>query len=143
MVQDSLSDLFTRLRNAVRVRKPFVVIPFSRMKWGLLKILKDTGYIESFEKIILPLLPQKNKKVKRGLIEQIMVVLQYAEGGESALHSLRYVSKPGRRVYVKQGKVPVVLNHLGIALLSTSRGLMTDQEARKQKVGGEIIAEIY
>lgn len=141
MFNDPISDMLTRMRNALLVRKTEVLVPFSKVKWGLAKVIQENGYIEAFEKVKFA----KTKKGDTGSFDQILVKLKYeAEAPkEPAIRLLKRVSKPGKRVYVKKEHLPTVLNNFGIAIISTPQGLMTNREARKRGLGGEIICEIY
>lgn len=131
---DPIADMLTRLRNALAVSKAEVVLPYSRMKLGILEILKDCGYIAEYEVI---------KRGKDANFDQLKVILKYKKPNVPAMMHLKMVSTPGRRVYININKIPVVLNNLGIAIISTSQGLMTNKDARKRKLGGEFICEIY
>ena len=126
---DPIADMLTRIRNASAVHKREVSVPYSKIKIGLAKILVREGYLESAE------------QVKEGL-PTIALRLKY-QGGQPAIQSLKRVSRPGGRTYVKKDEVKPVLNGYGLAVLSTPRGLMTDKEARLAKVGGELICEVY
>jgi len=129
MMTDPISDMLTRIRNAVAVNKPEAVMPYSKLKIELAKILEKGGYISGWEKI------------EDGHPE-LKIKLKY-QSKESVIKSLKRISKPGRRVYVSKDKLPVVLNNLGIAVISTSQGLMTNKEARQIGLGGEVICEVY
>jgi small subunit ribosomal protein S8 len=128
---DPIADMLTRIRNALRIGRNSVVIPRSRVKLGIADVLKREGYIKSFN--IDEAGPQGT----------ISVDLKYGEDGEQIISSIRRVSKPGRRVYAGVEELKPVLNGLGINILSTSRGILSDREARDQGVGGELMAEIY
>ena len=127
---DPIADMLTRVRNALAVKKPEIVLPYSKIKHEIARILKQEGYILEVEK-----LEDKFSKLK--------LVLLYKEGGQSALTHIKRISKPGRRIYVSRDQIPYVLNDLGLAILSTSRGLMTNKQARRAKIGGEIMFEIW
>lgn len=129
MMTDPIADMLTRLRNAAAVHKREVVMPFSKMKLAILEILVKRGYVEKVD------------VTKEGK-QEITVLLKY-NGGVSALQELTRVSKPGHRRYIKVNEIKPVLNGFGMAILSTPRGILTDQEAREAKVGGELICEIY
>ncbi len=129
MMTDPIADMLTRIRNAVAVKKTEVVLPYSKIKHEIAKILKKEGYIEEAEK-----LDEKFSNLK--------LVLKYNDK-EPVITHIKRISKPGRRVYVSQGKIPYILNDLGIAVLSTSRGVMTNKQARRAKVGGELICEVW
>ncbi|HAU40191.1 TPA: 30S ribosomal protein S8 [Candidatus Peregrinibacteria bacterium] len=127
MNTDPISDLLTRLRNASAVSKNVIVVPCSKIKNEILKVLKAKGYVEDFETI------------KNGKFEEIKITLKE----DSQALNIKRVSKPGQRIYVKSGNIPKVLGGLGTAIISTQKGMLTDTEARKNKMGGEIICEIY
>lgn len=127
MNTDPISDLLTRLRNASIVSKNTIVVPYSRIKNEILKVLKTKGYVQDFE------------TVKNGKFEEIKITLN--EIGSSL--NIKRISKPGQRIYVKSASIPKVLGGLGTAIISTQKGILTDTEARKQKIGGEVICEIY
>lgn len=131
---DPIADMLTRIRNALLVRKTEVILPYSKMKLEIAEILKKEGYITEVEKI---------KKSQNKNFEELKVILRYLGLKNSAISNLERISKPSRRIYVTKNKLPVVLNGLGIAIISTSQGLMTNKEARKRKLGGEIICEVY
>jgi small subunit ribosomal protein S8 len=132
---DPIADMLSRIRNAQAVRKPEVLLPFSKLKFALAEILKREGYIKDLEKVA--------GSGDRGQFDQIRIVLKYLGPKEPAISTIRRVSTPGRRVYTAKGALPVVLNNLGIAVISTSNGLMTNREAQKAGLGGEVICEIY
>lgn len=127
---DPIADMLTRIRNAQAVRKGSVLVPYSKMKMSLADILVKEGYVLSATKTGNEAKPQ------------ISIALKY-NNKESVLKSLKRVSTPGRRIYMKKKSLPYVLNNLGIAVVSTSQGLMTNKEARQKNIGGEIICEIY
>ena len=129
-VTDPISDFLTRIRNASRAKKVRVEIPASKMKVGLADIMKKSGYIYDYK------VDDDNKQ------NMITILLKY-NNGNPAIHSLHRISKPGLRVYAKSDQLPRVLNGLGTAVISTSKGLLTDKEARKQTTGGEVICFIW
>lgn len=131
IVTDAIADMLTRIRNAVSMKYPEVKIPASNVKIEIAKILKEEGYIESF------------KVSKKDVQGTIIVTLKYTRKNESAITGLRRISKPGLRVYAKKDELPKVLSGLGIAIISTSQGLMTDKEARNKDLGGEVLAYIW
>lgn len=131
---DPIADMLTRIRNAQAVRKPEVILPFSKVKFSIAEILKKEGYITDFEKIA---------GEGKNSFDQIKIVLKYLGPKEAAILNLKRISKPGRRVYATKNKLPRVLNNLGIAIISTSQGLMTNKEAGKLGLGGEVICEVY
>ena len=131
MSTDPIADMLTRIRNSVAARHERVLVPASKMKIALAKILQEEGYIERFE-----VTKDKPQPV-------IRIWLKYTEDKEPVLTGLKRVSKPGCRTYAKADKIPRVLSGMGIAILSTSRGVMTDQEARRLGVGGELLCHIW
>ncbi len=136
MIIDPIADMLTRIRNALAVRKQDVVLPMSKMKYEIAKILEREGWIYKVEVI-------KNKSKKGSNFDELRIVLKYKKSGKPAITCLKRVSKPGLRVYVTKDKLPRVLNNMGIAIISTSAGIMTNKEARKKGIGGEVICEIY
>ncbi len=132
-MMDPIADMLTRIRNASAVGKSEVVLPMSKIKFNIAKILEENGWVEKAEVL-------KKDKEK---FDNLKITLKYKGKGKPAIASLRRVSKPSLRIYSNKSELPRVLNNLGMAIISTSRGLMTDKEARKKGVGGEIICEIY
>ncbi len=129
VVTDGIADMLTRLRNAAEARHTSVDVPVSKMKRQIAKILHDEGYIRGFQ------------LVDRG--SSLRIRLRYNEYREPILHGLKRVSKPGRRVYVGKNDLPRVLGGLGIAIISTSSGVMTARDARRRGIGGEVIGYIW
>ena len=130
-ITDPIADLLTRIRNASTAKHPSVEIPASNMKKAICQILVDEGYI-------------KGMQVKNDTVQgTIVVTLKYQANGEPVIAGLRRVSKPGLRIYAGADELPKVLKGLGIAIVSTSKGVMTDRQARKENVGGEILAFIW
>jgi small subunit ribosomal protein S8 len=137
---DPISDMLSRIRNAQAVGKPEVVLPMSKVKFAIAQILVREGWIGKAEIIKGSL----DEKVAKGLkFDQISIVLIYRKNGKPAIQHLKRVSKPGLRKYSKKDNLPVVLNSLGMAVISTPQGLMTNKEARKKGVGGEVLFEVY
>lgn len=130
MLTDPIADMLTRIRNAVHTKAEKVDIPASRMKVEIAKILKEEGFIKSY-KII--------KDKRQGILR---IVLKYVDD-EGVITGLRRISKPGRRVYVGRKEVPQVLGGVGIAILTTSKGIMTNRTSRREGVGGEIICYVW
>ena len=128
---DPVSDLLTRIRNATSVRHDRMDVPASKMKLEIAKILKQEGYIRTF------------KMIEEGPQGTIRIYLKYADDGEPVIHGLRRISKPGRRVYRGVTELPKVRNGLGVAVISTNRGVVTDEQARGLQVGGEVLCEIW
>ena len=131
MVTDPIADMLTRIRNANQMRYKEVEVPASKMKTEIARILKETGFISDY------------KIVKSDKFDVITLELKYGDKKERVITGLKRISKPGLRVYVKAEEVPRVLNGLGIAIISTSKGVMTDKEAREQSLGGEVLAYIW
>lgn len=131
MMTDPIADMLTRIRNAGLARHDRTEIPASRMKEAVAKILKSEGFIADVR-------PSEGEGAKK-----LTIVLKYGRDRQSAIDGIRRVSRPGRRVYVAHDRIPRVLSGLGISILSTSRGLMSDREARRQKIGGELICEVW
>ena len=130
-VTDPLADMLTRIRNASMVKHSKVDIPASKMKISVAKILKSEGYIKNYKLI---------KDRKDGILR---IYLKYDGNNEGVIMGLKRMSKPGRRLYVKKEDIPPVLNGMGIAVLSTSKGVLADREAKKLNVGGELLCSIW
>ena len=130
MMTDPIADMLTRIRNAALARHDRTEMPASKMKKAVAIILKSEGYIADV-------------KESDGDTDKITIVLKYGRDRTSAIDGVRRVSRPGRRVYVKHDRIPRVLSGLGISILSTSHGLMSDRDARKHKLGGELICEVW
>ncbi len=130
MVTDPIADMLTRIRNANVMRYKEVEVPASKIKNEIARILKEEGFISDY-------------KVKKNNIQDNIVLYLKYSGKERVITGLKRISKPGLRVYAKAEEIPSVLNGLGIAIISTSKGLMTDKEARKQNLGGEVLAYIW
>jgi small subunit ribosomal protein S8 len=131
MMTDPIADMLTRIRNAVRVERPHVELPVSKVKRGLAEVLKREGYIWDWE------------EVQSSPANQIRLHLKYGPNGERVIRHIRRVSKPGRRVYSGSTKLKPVLGGLGICIISTSRGVISDREARQRNLGGEVLCEIW
>ncbi|MEE0732871.1 MAG: 30S ribosomal protein S8 [Acutalibacteraceae bacterium] len=130
-ITDSIADLLTRIRNANSAKHDTVEVPASNMKKAICQILQDEGYIKNFTTI---------EDGKQGMIK---ITLKYGEGKTPVISGLRRVSKPGLRIYSNVEDMPKVMKGLGIAVISTSKGVMTDRQARKENVGGEVLAFIW
>ena len=128
---DPISDLLARIRNAALVRHDRTDVPASKMKLEIAKILKQEGFIRTF------------KLLEEGPQGTIRIYLKYADDGEPAIHGLKRVSRPGRRVFRGVTEIPKVHNGLGVAVISTNRGVLTDEQARGLSVGGEILCEVW
>ncbi|HEX9179755.1 MAG TPA: 30S ribosomal protein S8 [Burkholderiales bacterium] len=129
---DPIGDMLTRIRNASSARHEKVLVPASRLKARIAEVLKEEGFIKDFV--------MHKDESKQGAIT---ILLKYTPEREPAINDIKRVSKPGLRRYVATGSIPRVLNGMGIAILSTSKGVMVDREARKQKVGGELICTVW
>ena len=130
-VTDPIADLLTRMRNANQMRYNAVVVPSSNLKLEIVKILKAEGYITDY-------------KVEKGQVQDnIVITLKYGKNKERVISGLKRISKPGLRVYAKAEEIPTVLNGLGISIVSTSKGIMTGKEARKENLGGEVLAYVW
>jgi len=133
MMTDPIADMLARIRNAAMARHEVARIPASKIKKSIAELLAQEGFLSSVSE-------EEWGPAKR---KTIMVTLKYSGDRTSAFTGIRRVSKPGRRVYVGHNKIPRVLNGLGVSIISTSQGLMTDKEARTKKVGGELICEVW
>lgn len=129
---DPIADFLTRIRNAILARHSEVVAPASKLKVRIAELLRDEGYIGAFD----------TRSTFNGM-EELVVKLRWADQRTNAITGIRRTSRPGQRVYVKRDSIPKVRSGLGIAILSTSRGLMTDRAARKAGVGGELLCEVW
>ncbi len=131
IMTDPIADMLTRIRNALQQKHETVSMPASNEKKEIAKILKEEGFINDFE------------IVGDGVKRTLTIDLKYTEDNKKVISGLRRISKPGLRVYAKADELPRVLNGLGVAIISTSNGLLTDREARKAHVGGEVVAYIW
>jgi small subunit ribosomal protein S8 len=131
MLTDQIADMFTRIRNAVQAKKRTVTIPSSRLKRDIAKILFENHFIAKYA------------FVDDGLQGQIKILLKYNEAMENAIQGIQRVSTPGLRRYIKADKIPKVLNGMGIAIVSTSKGVLTDKACRSMNVGGELIGKVW
>ena len=128
--QDPIADMLTRIRNANRVGRRMVLVPKSKICTGIAQVLKDEGYIDEYDVI---------DDERQGLIR---VKLKYSSSGDKVIHDLDRASKPGRRIYRKVQDLPRILNGMGIAVVSTSKGVMSDRKAREENVGGELLCTV-
>ena len=131
VMTDPIADMLTRIRNPNQMKHEYVMIPASKIKYEILQVIKNEGYIYDVEYI---------PDGKQGMLK---VTLKYTEKKERVIKGLKRISKPGLRQYAKASELPKVLNGLGIAIVSTSNGVMTDREARKLNCGGEVIAYVW
>ena len=130
-MSDVIADMLTRIRNANDAKHDTVDIPASNMKKAIADILLNEGYIKSYQVV---------EDGKQGIIR---IALKYAQGKQKVIHGLRRVSKPGLRIYTNCEDMPRVMNGLGVAIISTSKGIMTDKDARRANVGGEVLAFVW
>jgi len=133
MLTDPIADMLTRIRNAALARHDKIEVPKSKLKFEVAKILLEAGYISEV----------KDAEQVLDVDKKITIVLKYGRDRQSAIDGIRRVSRPGRRVYVRHDRIPRVLSGLGISILSTSRGLVSDQTARRLKLGGELLCEVW
>ena len=131
MMTDPIADMLTRIRNAVRIERAHVEVPASKVKRGLAEVLKREGYIWDWNESTESKFPQ------------LTLELKYGPNGERVIRHIKRVSKPGRRIYNGAGDLRPVLNGLGISIVSTSRGVISDREARQRKLGGEVLCEVW
>ena len=131
MMTDPIADMLTRIRNAVRIERPHVDMPFSKVKCGLADVLKREGYIWDWSEVEVQ--PAK----------QLRLELKYGPNGERVIRRIKRISKPGKRVYTGSKSLRPILNGLGIAVISTSRGVISDREARQRNLGGEVLCELW
>ena len=131
LITDPIADMLTRIRNALTAKHEDVLVPASTVKKAIAEILLEAGYIKSFD------------IREDGVAKYIHIDLKYGPNKQRVITGLKRISKPGLRIYARKDQLPKVLNGLGIAIISTSRGIMTDREARKQGVGGEVLAYIW
>lgn len=131
LITDPIADMLTRIRNALTAKHEDVLVPASTVKKAIAEILLDEGYIKSYD------------IREDGVDKYIHIDLKYGPNKQRVITGLKRISKPGLRIYARKDQLPKVLNGLGIAIISTSRGIMTDREARKQGVGGEVLAYIW
>lgn len=132
IISDPISDLITRIRNGLAVNKSYVLVPASNLRIAILQVLKEQGYIADFSKT----------NVKQDNHEHIKIALRYANG-QSVITGIKRISKPGQRIYVASNRLDRILGGTGMALLSTSQGILTDNQARKASVGGELLFKVW
>ncbi len=131
VINDPIADMLTRIRNANQMRSKEVEVPASKMKKEIARILKEEGFINDYQ-------------IKKDSVQDIIILsLKYGQNKERVIRGLKRISKPGLRVYVKATEIPKVLNGLGIAIISTSNGVITDKEARNKALGGEVLVYIW
>ncbi len=134
---DSIADMFTRIRNASAVKKTEIVLPISKLKLEVAKILEAEGWIK--KATIIP----GGLDGRHNSFDELQIQLKYRKNGKPQISSIKRISRPGLRIYVGKDEIPTVLNNYGMAILSTSKGLMTNKEAKKQQIGGEVLGEIF
>jgi small subunit ribosomal protein S8 len=143
---DPIADMLTRIRNALAVKKEEILMPFSKVKFNIAKILEQEKLINSVEKTNLLFgIDEKEKKQRKKIktnFDQLKINLKYNKDGNSIIKILKRISKPGCRIYTTKDNLPWVLDNFGIAIISTSQGLMTNKEARRKKLGGEVMCEV-
>ena len=139
MTNDPISDMLTRIRNASAINKPEVVLPYSRVKHEIATILSSEGFVGKVTKVE----PADQPESAKSAFAQLRIGLRYDEKGKSLISHLKRVSTPGLRIYKKKQELPIVLNNLGIAIVSTSKGMMTNKSAKEHGLGGEVICEVY
>lgn len=135
-MNDPIADMLARIRNAAAVRKAEVLLPASKLKFNIAKLLEESGWVAKAEIV-------KASEEKGTSFDELKIVLKYKADGTPAFSLLQRISKSSRRVYVGKDELPRVLNGFGIAIISTSQGLMTNKEAKKKNLGGEVICEVY
>jgi len=133
MMTDPIADMLTRIRNAVRIERPLVQMPHSKVKKGVAEVLKREGYIWDWHEQDAEGAPGK----------ELCIDLKYGPNGERVIRHIQRVSKPGRRVYSRANGLKPILNGLGISIISTSRGVVSDREARQKNLGGEVLCELW
>ncbi len=141
MMTDQIADMLTRIRNGLQVKRGMVEMPSSKMKVELARVLKEEGFILDYE-VVPP--EQAQAEGTRVKVQPVLrIYLKYGPHGERVITELKRISKPGRRVYMKVQDLKPVVDGMGIRILSTSRGVLSDRQARKLRVGGEVLCEVY
>ncbi len=136
-MMDPIADMFTRIRNASVVKKAEILLPMSKLKFEIAKILETEGWVKKAE--VVP----GGLEGKHNGFDELRIQLKYRKNGKPQITSIQRVSTPGLKIYVSKAEIPTVLNNFGTAIISTSRGMMTGKEAKKQQIGGEVIGEIF
>ncbi|MDP2944095.1 MAG: 30S ribosomal protein S8 [bacterium] len=136
-MMDPIADMFTRIRNASAVKKPEIVLPLSKLKYEIAKILETEGWVKKAAIVAGGLNGRRNN------FDELQINLKYHKNGQPQISAIKRVSRPGLKIYVSKDEIPTVLNNFGIAIISTSRGLMTNKRAKKEHIGGEVIGEIF
>ena len=130
MFTDPISDMLTRIRNGIAAHKDSLVLPFSKFKLNLAKLLLEEGFISGVNEL-------------DGRHKMLQINLKYSQGGEAVITGIKRISKPGQRIYLSSEKLPRTNSGLGLTIVSTSKGLMSDRKARKAKVGGEVVCQVW
>jgi small subunit ribosomal protein S8 len=133
MMTDPIADMLTRIRNAVRIERPLVQMPHSKVKRGVAEVLKREGYIWDW----------REQEAEGAPGKELCIDLKYGPNGERVIRHIKRISKPGRRVYSRATGLKPILNGLGISIISTSRGVVSDREARQKNLGGEVLCELW
>ncbi len=133
MMTDPIADMLTRIRNAVRIERPLVQMPHSKVKRGVAEVLKREGYIWDW----------REQEAEDAPGKELFIDLKYGPNGERVIRHIKRISKPGRRVYSRANSLKPILNGLGISIISTSRGVVSDREARQKNLGGEVLCELW
>ncbi len=136
-MMDPIADMFTRIRNASAVRKTEIVLPLSKLKYEIAKILETEGWVKKVS------INPGGLKGRHSSFDELNIQLKYRKNGKPQIASIKRISRPGLKIYVGHDEMPTVLNNFGIAIISTSRGLMTNKQAKKEKIGGEVLGEIF
>jgi small subunit ribosomal protein S8 len=130
MYTDPIADMLTRIRNATRARQSEIVLPFSKFKANLAKLLEKEGYVSGVGEV-------------QGQFKMLQISLRYATNGDSVITGIKRISKPGQRIYLPVEKLPRTYSGLGVTVVSTSKGLVTDKQARKEHMGGEVVCQVW
>jgi small subunit ribosomal protein S8 len=138
MLTDPIADMLTRIRNGVRVERPHVEVASSKVKRGLADVMKREGYIWDWSEVV-----GTPDGTQASSVKQLRIEIKYGPNGEKVIQEIKRISKPGRRVYSKARDLKPVLGGMGITILSTSSGVLSDREARQKNAGGEVICEVY
>jgi small subunit ribosomal protein S8 len=136
-MMDPIADMFTRIRNASAVKKTDISLPLSKLKLEIAKILETEGWVKKVS------INPGGLNGRHSKFDELQIQLKYRKNGKPQIATINRVSRPGLKIYVSKDEIPTVLNNFGLAIISTSRGLMTNREAKKQKIGGEVIGEIF
>lgn len=141
MMSDTISDMLTRIRNGLMAKKPEVILPYSNFKASLAKVLAQEGWIAGVDTREIEGMSAKGSATPGG--KSLVLKLKYDTTGQPVISGIKRVSKPGQRIYSNRAQIPRVFGGMGTTIISTSKGLMTDKQARSEKVGGEIVCQIW